>query len=90
MNLTIFKAQPIGDESIEDVTITIQEVAWSSPDLASAARFYQRQGDALVDALWACLPGGTIDQMIAELLRRRASLFRVRFDQSTSASFTSL
>ena len=79
-NLTIFKAQP--DELVEDVTITIEEASPDFPNLAAAARFYHRQGKALVDTLWACLPGGTIDQIIAELLRRRASLFSVRFDNS--------
>lgn len=49
-------------------------------DLGKARQFYQDQGELLADALWAALPGGTLDVLLAQLLERRASLFRVPFE----------
>lgn len=48
-------------------------------DPGQARVFYNQQGAILADALWSALPGGTLDVVIARLLERRASLFRVPF-----------
>ena len=45
--------------------------------LAEARSTYQADGTALADALLASLPGGTVDVLLGELMRRRASLFAV-------------
>lgn len=48
-------------------------------DAGKARTFYNEQGTILAEALWAALPGGTLDVLLARLLERRASLFRVPF-----------
>ena len=49
-------------------------------DAGKARQLYNLQGNILAEALWAALPGGTLDVLIARLLERRASLFRVPFE----------
>ena len=44
-----------------------------SPDV------YEADATALVDLLWNTLPGGTVDQVLAQLMARRVSLLRVGF-----------
>lgn len=50
-------------------------------DMGRARQLYTEQGQILADALWSALPGGTLDVLIARLLERRASLFRVPFGE---------
>lgn len=42
---------------------------------------FKADGKALADAIWEACPGGTISELIAELLSRRACQFRVRMPQ---------
>ena len=80
--LTLNKAGRIeGQEPVPSLTITIDEPV---PELDGGrgwerhARFYfEEQADALVSALCESLPGGTLDRVLAKLLERKASLFRV-------------
>ena len=44
-----------------------------------AQALYADQGRQVAQALYDSLPGGTMDALLAELLERRASLFRVSF-----------
>ena len=48
-------------------------------DTGKACQLYEHQGQVLADALWSALPGGTLDVLLARLMERRASLFRVPF-----------
>lgn len=50
-------------------------------DTGKARQLYREQGGTLADALWAALPGGSLDVLLARLLERRASLFRVPFQE---------
>lgn len=50
-------------------------------DAGKARTLYKEQGETLAEALWSALPGGTLDILIARLLERRASLFRVPFGE---------
>jgi hypothetical protein len=38
---------------------------------------HRHDAKMLANALWAGLPGGTLDELVAEMLARRATLFRV-------------
>lgn len=40
--------------------------------------FFTQEGKGIADALMLTLPGGTIDALLAELMRRRAGLLTVR------------
>jgi hypothetical protein len=67
--------QPPTLEIIANVSI---DAAMNRSDpLPEWAAFYQAQGKELADALCNALPGGTLDQLLAELLRRKASHFAV-------------
>jgi len=40
--------------------------------------FFTLEGKGIADALMTTLPGGTVDALLAELMRRRAGLLTVR------------
>jgi len=73
--VAILKAKP-GSSPIEPTKIVMDE---EIPDmtLTEAREFYIEQGQELADVLCQTLPGGTLDQLICELMTRKASLFRV-------------
>lgn len=63
------------DEVVDVATIYIdgdlpQEC---SPDV------FEQDATVLVNLLWDMLPGGTIDQVLAQLMTRRVSMLRVGF-----------
>lgn len=78
----VYKAQPVGASTPEAVTIVIKN---ELPDRMD--RFPQRYADPedamnidarrITEALWEALPGGTLDRLCAELLRRQASRLHV-------------
>jgi hypothetical protein len=74
--VAILKAQPTVDP-IEAVKIIIGAEIPEIKNLEEARNFYIEQGKELADVLCSTLPGGTLDQLICELLTRKASLFRV-------------
>lgn len=81
--VSIYRAQPIANEVAEQVAIEITDEI-PSGDVDSTRKTFEEQGAALAAALWGSLPGGTLDELIANLLQRRASLFRVRFIRTAS------
>lgn len=40
---------------------------------------YTSEGNAIEDALWKTLPGGTYDRLLLAILTRKASMLRVTF-----------
>lgn len=66
-----------GDPPIA-LTVRIDEVVPHIDDPEQARDQFTEQGKTLADALWNVLPGGTVDQLLAALLQRKASLYRVR------------
>jgi hypothetical protein len=77
----IYKAQQtiVGDRQPAPTTIVIDEEIPAVPSLVDARKLYQREAARLANALFDALPGGTLDQLLAEMLERKASLLRVRF-----------
>ena len=73
--MTIFKAcrPPI----VPDLQISATAEVSDSVSLETARAFYAGQARELADALFASLPGGTIDALLVEMLDRKRSLFRV-------------
>jgi len=51
--------------------------------LEECARQHRKEGKAIASALWKSLPGGTIDALICEMMKRRASMFVVPFYDKT-------
>lgn len=70
----IAKAQGVSsDDPTESLTLVF--------DQETRGTYGQMSNDALAlsDALWAVLPGGTIDALLCELMRRRSSMLVVGF-----------
>ena len=44
-----------------------------------AGEAYEQDAEVLANLLWDMLPGGTIDQLLMQLMERRAALLRVGF-----------
>lgn len=75
--VNIYKAQAIGDQRIESVTITIDATLPQSDDryrdwLKVATRLFDEEAAKIVDALHS-LPGGTLDRVLVKLLTEKVS-----------------
>ena len=75
--VSILRARSVGDSHPPKLTIKAHEQIHDLKSLEEARALHRRQGIELADALLASLPGGTIDELLAELMRRKASLFSV-------------
>ena len=79
--IIVAKASPIGDQVIESVAIRIEtgvpDFGHDRDFVTQAQAFYDAEADKVVDALWTALPGGVIDRVLAKLLERHASLFKI-------------
>jgi hypothetical protein len=53
------------------------EFKWDDIQSGAARKFYDDQARLIVDAMQKSLPGGTVDSVLAELMHRKASLYRV-------------
>lgn len=76
----IYVASPIlsnDDPPVLDIhsSTPIHIIAPLTISLDELAKIYEAQGKELADALCNALPGGTLDQLLVELLRRKASHF---------------
>lgn len=93
VTITLFKAQATVD-AIPDLEVravqTMESLA--APGRASLdepfrefeARnraFFADEAKKLADALYATLPGGTLDALLVDLLDRKRSIYRVRHDE---------
>lgn len=78
--MQISKADPtLKAEPVENVIIEINIPIPQFATIDEWKSFCKSQGKELADVLWSHLAGGVMDQLIAELLERKASLFRVTF-----------
>ncbi|QOX80884.1 hypothetical protein FY034_17840 (plasmid) [Trichlorobacter lovleyi] len=82
---TIFIAQSSAGRGVAPLRLVatepFPEIAVSGEaGLAAARGLHADQGKTIVDALYASLPGGTLDAVLCEMLQRRASLLRVPFE----------
>lgn len=90
VTVTVHKAQPtVGEVSNLEIRATEPTPEMTGPGcLADARLFYETEGKLLADALQACLPGGTVDALLRELLVRKASLLRVPIEIEVEAPVT--
>jgi hypothetical protein len=76
----VCRAQPtISTEVVESCFISIAADLPDGLTVEAAQNLYAQQGAALAKAIFDTCPGGTVDALLAELFRRRSSLFRIRF-----------
>jgi hypothetical protein len=75
--VAILKAQGIGDRKVESAKIVMTEEMPDCKTLEEACEFYQEQAVELADVLCQTLPGGILDRLLIELLKRKVSLLIV-------------
>ncbi len=72
----LFKAQPIGDQKIESMTLIIDaelpRLKYDADWREHATRLFDADAQTLVDALHS-LPGGTLDRVLVKLLAEKVS-----------------
>ena len=81
------------DDTIRPIPNCMIEIAGPLPECDSIIapvyrpfyeKFYGEQARLLADELFRCLPGGTLDALLGEILHRKASIFRVPYDEGTN------
>ena len=77
--VNIFRAQPIGSQVIDPVTITISQLIPDQTELGAGVVLYRNEAARLHAALLGSLPGGTYDQLLALMHQNKASLFQVSY-----------
>lgn len=80
LNVSIHKAQGIGERIANDAHITITEEFPDCEDSCGIA--LHRAGAASIElVLWSTLPGGTYDRLFAKMVQRKASSLRVSYGE---------
>ena len=73
---TIAKATPIGKESsVVNTTIQITDNLPDYVSLEQSTEFFTLQAMQLSEALFNSLPQGTMDRLLAEMMKRKSSLY---------------
>lgn len=75
----VHKAQPIGADKTPNLNISATEELPNFTELGRITEFAKAEAAELESALYRTLPGATYDQLLAAMLARRASHFRVPF-----------
>jgi len=79
----VYGASPIhGDDDVAVGAITIFEPMPHEDSEEALRQTYEHDAGEIMKVLTACLPQGTIDQLLIQLLRDRASLLRTVAPQS--------
>lgn len=73
-----YKAQPLGKTTdVEDVKIIInKEIPHFVGSLREAELVYEKEAEALADALFKSLPQGTMDRLLIEIMKKNVSSYR--------------
>lgn len=80
VRIKILRAGAIGGIQAPYLNITVDETISDEIALKEIREIFNQQGKLLSDALFDSLPGGTIDALLCEMMKRRASLFCVQTD----------
>lgn len=86
INLPIHKAQRrLVSEEVESANILIDREVPSFDRLEDADAVYLKDAQELCAVLYATLPGGTFDRLLGEMLKIKASHFRVSFSKGETS-----
>lgn len=80
-NINIYKAQRVVKEKpIEDVFISIKKElpALDGKRARLSNHIFKKEAWMIADALYASLPGGTIDALLIEMLDRKKSNLQIK------------
>lgn len=80
--IKVLRAGSIGDRHPPKLVLeVVEQISIKCSISAKEARIlFDLEGATIAEALIQSLPGGTIDALLVELMRRRASLFAVSFE----------
>ncbi len=82
MEVHISKAQrTVKDTEVESVRILIEDEFPQCATLGDAVEVHQFDAELLCKALETALPGGTLDRLLVEMLKYRASHFVVSYKE---------
>lgn len=76
MRVTVHRASPLRDEVVDGHVEISREIGESRP-----ADMFERDARKIAAVLFATLPGGTVDCLLAELMRRKRSQLIVAYGQ---------
>lgn len=76
--ITVYRAQNTGNKQAPSLRITATE-PFPELSLDDARAEHCAAAEVLCHALYASLPGGTMDRLLGEMLKRKASDFVVTF-----------
>lgn len=75
--LRVHQASPMRNRPVESVRIAIDiPLPDSDLGLEKVRALYDMDAEIVVDALFASLPQGTLERLLAKMIMRRASLYR--------------
>lgn len=80
VTLSLLRAQNIGSQSPPVLRVEIEEQIQDIRTFDEARANYADEAQRLSDALYDSLPGGTLDALLCEMMRRKSSLFVVPID----------
>lgn len=75
----LVKADPLGDQKIEDTVIYIDDEIpkfHHTQSWETIENYYGDQADKLTDTLFNSLPQGTLDRVLIAFMKRKVSLYR--------------
>lgn len=73
-NLSVYAARQVSGRPHDSVTIHVCEPVPEGLSLDDCRALYQNEAAVLAELLLTTLPGGTLDALLCELMRNRASL----------------
>lgn len=77
----IYKAQrTLKSQEVPSVKIVVDAEVPDAQSLFDADEIYRLEAERLCAALEASLPGGTFDRLLIEMMKRKASHFKVAFE----------
>lgn len=75
--INIRRAQPIGDQEIEELVISFSIEVPPVRELGEASAIFLADAEALCEALYSVLPGGTFDRLTSLMLAKKVTHFIV-------------
>lgn len=88
--LGTFIADPIGKNKVEPVQINVDQVIPKVEDSQAQRRLFYQEALVLEKALYNSLPGGLYDQLLAGMMQRKVSHFRVPHGGGNSEQVSSV
>ena len=85
LSVTVSRAGSVGDKHAPRLALFAKTPVpdpgprYDAEEIQGLRDLYRADAKRIADALFECLPGGTIDQLLIEFLQRKASMFCVPF-----------